>query len=140
MGRRAERAIASFKVYPKGGYYYFKVNVWKNKREMHRHLKKICVPYSRNTQGICSSFRVIRKGNLLPILGEVNLHNGYLGGGVVVHEFTHAAFAYCRQKKINIMAETDDQNVSDQEEEFCYALHQMCRQTFNQLFKRKIWK
>lgn len=66
----------------------------------------------------------------MPNVGEVLLHFGYLGGGIVAHEFVHQALHFAKLERRRIA------HAAASEERFCYSVGFMVSQFWDQLYRR----
>ena len=76
-------------------------------------------------------------------LGTFVFHTGKLGMEVVTHECTHAALRWMEAKKFNALDRSGDyteDEASDNEERFCYALGRMAAQIGDQCWKRGLYE
>lgn len=124
--------LASFKVFPKGRWFHFRVFVWKRRRDMlvalHKghiadiaHCEAICVS---NTVYACSNGRSRMTG----LIGQIHFHRHSFMMGVITHEAGHAALAYCRRARVSPVEPGDGVKASRGEETFCWVLGNVARQ------------
>lgn len=83
--------------------------------------------YHRKFEAICTYWRTIYPVKKRKMIGHVLFYKGYIGAGVVSHEFSHAAFFYltCKLNKPH-NKKTDEQ--------FCTYQGEMVRQFWNKYY------
>lgn len=87
-----------------------------------------------DTTGICHRFEhYASDGTLKPLCAIVRLAHPHVGIGVVSHELAHAAVWINELDRGGPTLPTDD------DEEFCWTLGELVRQTGNILIDRGIW-
>jgi hypothetical protein len=135
--------LAKFRVYPRGRYHFFQVFVWKCRKDMHRALRKACVPTDNHCDGICccnTTLHVKRNGHWRASgqLGQIHFHARCFSMGVITHESGHAALYWAEICKINPMHSDGSGWASKQQEAFCDVLGNIARQIV--LNTEKQWK
>lgn len=138
--------VASFRVYPRDqeGYDdYFQVRVFKTARQMRLYAnegRRAGRKIGMDCCGLCAPVtgKFLRRGRFKVDLkcGEVLLEMKHLGVNVVSHEFTHAALAYARHKKIPVTDGAKGEAFIGWEEEIvCHAVGDMTGRCYKNLYK-----
>lgn len=118
---------------------YYWVTVYDTKEQLHKRLIKEGYDHG-GCEGICRSadwYRVNEDGSeeLLPCLGNIYFHKGFLGVGVVSHELMHAALRYYKKVlkyKYKDLGKVDKLgNVSEEEEDLCFLVQCLNREFWN---------
>lgn len=137
----------TFRVHPENKSLYAVVNIWPSKRAMYAHK-----PINRNHLASCTGqdlLRVSPNGDTrkLGLFAEVNFIRRALGIGVVSHEFTHAGFCWAERRGLPLehikqAAQLVGNVLADDsiEEQFCYAVGEMCRQFTQRCYDLGLYK
>lgn len=87
--------VPTFRVYPAKGPWYWKVYLFHRRASMHKMRRLLQEEDNASKmrrfkfEAVCSAYRSKDPKNKWQF-GVVMFHRGYMGGGVVAHEFAHA--------------------------------------------------
>jgi hypothetical protein len=70
-------------------------------------------------------------------LGEIIFVRGFLGIGIVSHEVLHAVLHRGRVKRVDL-AKGDRGRIGEGEESHCYAMTNLTRRIYNELYRRRV--
>ena len=114
---------------------YFTAEIYATERQM---IKAIARCEGRrqdgNTKAACLSYKAHdNHGRVTPELGTIFFHKRHLDPAVLAHEFSHAAFTFCRRRRLNPMKDVAYRSrVTDAEERFAYLVGHLLYQFYSQ--------
>jgi hypothetical protein len=142
------KPIATFRVYPGSRHsrIYFNVFIWRTFKELRAQWTKDHSPAPGLLMAWCDGGRVIKsngKWNYINELGRVHFCIKNIGGGIVAHEMTHAAFRWIDRKRMQFQRVVSTEPFTltkSSEETHCLAVERMVRQFFQYIYGHGIAK
>ena len=84
------------------------MEIYRNSNEVHWAMEHIMgTTVKAECEACCLGYRAYdKKDHVTPEFGTVIFHEGALHPSVLAHEFTHAAMAFCRRRRVNPLSHT----------------------------------
>ncbi len=137
--------VAYFRIRPHRSGLYYTVRVFRTAVELREYAKanRASGVTRGQFQGLATSWWVTRvrkrrPDRLTAHAGEMLLAQDFCGSEVVSHECAHLALGWARRKRVSLTGAMRAGRVDAAEEQFCYALGQLVRATYIQLYRRKV--